>query len=176
MVHSREYGKVLKIKKILGGFLYEKFKRIQAFLLAAVMAVMTFGTTTAFAAEPSAVATIITDVAPADLGYQTIVHQTFNMSGSHTGSARSYSGYNPISFICLFRNQNGTNITNGTILAVRLYDATTGAKVYEWQGSNGHVMSESIYIDQSHRYYFQYVVAYGTPNLTIEMHIGGYES
>lgn len=157
------------------------FKRIQTFLLATIMAVMSIGSTTAFAAEkPIEAKTAFNSVIETDAenttersALVTLVHQNFKISGSHTGSSRSY-GYSYITFTCLFRDQNGNQLPNGsTILAVRLYDATTGQKVNEWQGSNGVVMSQSIAINTSHRYYFQYVVAYGTANLSLEMLIQG---
>lgn len=155
-------------------------KRIQALTLAVVMTAMTFGTTTAFAAEKSDVESNIIDeissgneAVTRDSYLQTVVHQTFNMSYEHTGSTRSYSSYSYISFITLFRKQNGSALTDGTILAVRLFDATTGQKVNEWQSSSGNIVSGPIAINKSHRYYFQYCVAYGTPNLQIEMLIQG---
>lgn len=157
----------------------KKFKRFHALLLAIIMVLMCFGTTTAFAAESTreelvSAGTISVEnananeysVAPAAL--ETVLHQTFNISGAHTGSTRTYN-YDQISFICTFKDRNGNDLSDGTILAVRLYDATTGTKVNEWQGSNGVVMTQLFSIDKTHRYYFQYLVAYGTTNLSLDM-------
>ena len=75
----------------------------------------------------------------------------------------------------LFRSaQDGSKLTDGTILAIRLYDATTGQKVNEWQDSSGHAYVRAFNIDRTHSYYFQYCVAYGTPNLKIHMKIETY--
>ncbi len=137
------------------------FRRINSLVLAVVMAVMLFGATTAFAAENSAVP------------YSTqILNQTFNMTGTHVGSSRTYN-YNSITFNCYFCNQNGSVLpTNGAVLAVRLYDDTTNSFVNEWQGNNG-VVRGTQSITYGHKYHFEYLVAYGTQSLKINMVISG---
>lgn len=156
------------------------FKRMQALALAAIMATMTFETIPAFAAEISESEDAIIIANSNESGIMpcataTLVDQTFNMSVVHTGSTRRYN-YNSIWFDCVFTNQDGSALTDGTILAIRLYDATTGQKVTEWQDSSGRCYVNAFSIDSTHSYYFQYVVAYGTPNLRIHMKIQTYVS
>lgn len=156
------------------------FKRISAMMLAVIMTVMTLGTTTAFAAEPvteDAVWVTSEEIEVVDnneLAPQsavvTVLNQSFSMSGTHTGSTRTYN-YNNIGFNCSFTNQNGNTPSDGTVLAVRLYNASTGALVNEWQGSNGYVAAPAFSINYGGRYYFKYLVAYGTQNLKINMWI-----
>lgn len=147
------------------------FKRIQAMFLAVVMAVMTIGATTAFAAE-SSVHTELSSQAVSPASIVTIVNQSFDMTGSHRGATRTYN-YSGIGFTCQFTDQNGKQLSDGTILAVRLYNASTGELVREWQSSNGAIIvaSPTLSINKGGRYYFQYMVAYGTQNLNIRMHI-----
>ena len=148
----------------------KKFKRILSLFFAVFMAVMTVGATTAFAAETNVKADYMDNsVSPA--ATTTIVNQTFNISGSHTGSVRTYN-CNGIGFTCTFKDQNGNPLTDGSILAVRLY-TRSGQLVKEWQGSNGMIVvaSPSINLTYGGRYYFQYIVAYGTPNMRINMNI-----
>lgn len=153
------------------------FKRIQALALAAIMAVMTIGTVPAFAAEISepdgAIMVTCDESGIVPYASATLVDQTFNMSYEHTGSTRRYN-YDSIWFDCVFTKQDGSALTDRTILAVRLYDATTGTKVNEWQDSSGRCYVRAFPIDRTHRYYFQYCVAYGTPNLKIHMKIQTY--
>lgn len=154
------------------------FKRIQALALAAIMAVMTLGAVPASAAEISDPedAIIVANSNESVImprASATLVDQTFNMSYEHTGSARRYD-YDSIWFDCVFTKQDGSALTDGTILAIRLYDATTRKKVTEWQDSSGRAYVRAFSIDRTHRYYFQYCVAYGTPNLKIHMKIQTY--
>lgn len=156
-----------------------KIKRFYALLLAVIMAIMSIGTTTAFAAETTreefiSIETVSVEnvnddesgVMPAVL--ETVLHQTFSISGVHTGSTRTYN-LDQISFICTFKDSNNQTLTDGTILAIRLYDATTNTLVQEWQDSDGDIVTQMFSINRSHRYYFQYLVAYGTQNLNLEM-------
>lgn len=141
----------------------KKGKRFYSLLLAVVMAIMCFGTTTAFAATPQEETTVEPRAA-----LTTLVDQTFNMSGSHTGSTRMYNVSN-MSFVCSFTDQNGNLLDSNTILAIRLYDATTGQLVREWQGSRSTVLSQTFYPNPNHSYYFQYIVAHGVTNLRVHM-------
>lgn len=150
------------------------FKRLQALSLAIVMAIMTMGTTTAFAAEPTTENAAWVDAKDIEVTatYKTtiIADDTFNISGSHTGSTRTYN-YNNMGFNFYFYDQNGNPLPNGsTILAVRRYDDTNG-DVKEWQSSNGSIICGLSPISYGHRYHFQYLVAYGTPNVRIRMQI-----
>lgn len=147
-----------------------KFKRIQAMFLAVILAVMSIGTTTTFAAENTMSTNYAEEtVSPASL--TTIVNQTFNINGYHTGSTRTYN-YDGIGFNCTFKDQNGNALTDGSILAVRLY-TSSGQLVKEWQSSNGMIVvaSPTLKLTNGNRYYFQYLVAYGTQNMQINMHI-----
>lgn len=158
----------------------KNFKRIQAMFLAVIMAVMTIGSTTAFAAESASngstwvttdefeiVGNTVSNVSE-NSNMITLVNQSFPMSGVHTGSTRTYNYYT-LGFICNFTDQNGNIPSDGTILAVRLYNASTNTFVKEWQGSNGCVLGRTIPITYGNRYYFQYLVAYGTNNLKVDM-------
>ncbi len=153
------------------------FKRIQALALAVIMTAMTMGTVPVFAAEISEPEdTIVVNCDESGIvpyASTTLVNQTFNMSYEHTGATRRYN-YNSIWFDYVFTAQDGSKLTDGTILAIRLYDATTGQKVNEWQDSSGHAYVRAFNIDRTHSYYFQYCVAYGTPNLKIHMKIETY--
>lgn len=157
------------------------FKRIQSLMLATIMMVMASGTTTAFAAENAPenavwTATESSEVSDANTaaraGLVTLVNDTFNMSGTHRGASRTYN-YNAIAFDCSIRDQNGNYLPNGsTILAIRLYDDTNGA-MKEWQTSSNGLVVMSWPITRGHRYHFEYLVAYGTQNLRINMKIYG---
>lgn len=139
--------------------------------LAIVMAVMTFGATTAFAAENTVQEVHSTQTA-VPMALTNIVKQSFNMTGSHTGSTRTYN-YSGIGFTCQFTDQNGNKLNDGTILAVRMYNANTGELVREWQSSSGMIIvpSPTLKVNRGGRYYFQYLVAYGTQSLRINMSI-----
>ncbi len=148
------------------------FKHTQAVVLAIAIAIMTINPTTAFAAEKSIESDVISatsnsyGIEPAFISI--ILDQTFNMSGTHTGSTRTYN-YNSIGIACSFTDQNGNAITDGTILAIQMYDASTNQKIHEWQGSNGTVTAPSFRITYGGRYYFKYLVAYGSQNLRVHM-------
>ena len=90
------------------------FKRIKAMFLMIIMAVITIGTTTAFAAEPKNEDTVWID-------------------GSAAG--------NP--FVCrsnfMTAEINFTPSNGSVILAVRLIDQTTNQRINEWQNSDGHM-------------------------------------
>lgn len=150
----------------------KNIKRFAALFLAVVMAVMTIGSTTAFAAEaPSEDGWI-------DCGYietsstnrYTITNDTFNMSGSHMGGIRTYN-YNYVGFDLMAFPQSGGYLTN-TVIVIRLYDATTKQVVKEWQCNETY--NENGYpITYGHRYQFQYFIAYGTQDIKINMGIFG---
>lgn len=152
------------------------FKRIQAMFLTVIMAIMTIGTTTAFAAEPQnedivwvegEEFTVGSDSEITPRALTTIVNQKFNISGEHTGSTRTYNYYN-VGVICSFKDRNGNIPSDGTILSIQLYNAA-GQKVHEWQGSNGVVLGQTVPITYGGRYFFKYAVAYGTRDLNLEV-------
>lgn len=144
------------------------------------MTVATFGTTTAFAAEDTAnEETVLLDeyiisendtsgILP-NSALTTLVNQTFYMTTKHRGSTRTYN-YHNLGCICNFYDSNGKPLTDGTVLEIRLIDASTNTVVDAWQGgSNGCVLGPVHSITYGGRYYFEYVVAYGTQSLKLEM-------
>lgn len=152
-------------------------KKIQALILVAIIAIMSFGTT-AFAAEVSPKNSVTerfscTEEIPDDVNsiqpriLTTIVDQSFTMSSVHTGSTRTYN-YNNLGAICTFTDMNGNIPADGTILAIRLYDSNNNL-VKEWQGNGGNVICNTVGINYGGRYYFKYLVAYGTQNLKLHM-------
>lgn len=148
------------------------FKQIQALMLAVIMAVMTIGSTTAFAAETTNEEVLVPESTSVTTmenrsGLTTLVNQSFSMSGTHTGSTRTYNRNN-LGVICSFTDMNGNTPADGTILSIQLYDAS-GNFVTEWQGSNGSVLGPTVPITYGGRYYFRYAVAYGTQNLKLHV-------
>lgn len=148
------------------------FKRITSTFLAIIMSFMLLGTNTVFAAEINTADNVNynnssnTTILPKSTS-TLIANDTFYMSGSHTGATRTYN-YTSMRFSCYVFDQNG-KFTN-TVLAVRLYDDTTG-EMLEWQTDS--TLGQTIPITYGHRYHFQYVVAYGTSDLKIIMSIYG---
>lgn len=119
------------------------FKRIQVMLLAVIMAVMTIGTTTAFAAERN---TVVSN----------LFKEGYNITTTHSSAGQTFDipeNASEVLFEARYSNSN-------TVVAVRLHDQTTG-EVREWQTTNGRL---DIYasVTQGHRYIFEYLVAYGT--------------
>lgn len=169
------------------------FKRIQAFLLAMVLAIFSTGTT-AFAAETNENSNIdsnIVDVTINENGYvettyefevtpdkmdsngiallSADVDQSFTMTSSHRGSSRSYSGrFLNVTMSATDTNGNAVN----TILAARFCDHNTEDTLFELQCSaNG--QPRNLYdfsITSGKLYYFQYLIAYGTQQ-TIRVHM-----
>lgn len=130
----------------------KKFKRIQALFLTLVMALMTFGTTTAFAA--TAVETEA--VQPRTTRAIEILE---DYSGGITTS-RSAAGQAFTSTSNELRFEINYSATN-TIVAVRLHDQTTGSVVGEWQDSSGDFYKH-VQVTKGHTYIFEYLVAYGS--------------
>lgn len=146
-------------------------KKIQALTLVAIIAIMSFGTT-AFATEVSPKNSVTEEISDDGNNIQpriltTIVDQSFTMSSVHTGSTRTYN-YNNLGAICTFTDMNGNIPADGTILAIRLYDSNNNL-VKEWQGNGGNVICNTVGINYGGRYYFKYLVAYGTQNLKVHM-------
>ena len=146
-------------------------KKIQALTLVAIIAIMTFGTTP-FATEVPPKNPVTEEISDDGNNIQpriltTIVDQSFTMSSVHTGSTRTYN-YNNLGAICTFTDMNGNIPADGTILAIRLYDSNNNL-VKEWQGNGGNVICNTVGINYGGRYYFKYLVAYGTQNLKVHM-------
>ena len=147
------------------------FKKIQALVMVAIIAITSLGTT-AFAAEVSPRNSVTEEVSADENIIQprvltTIVDQSFSMSGVHTGSTRTYNYYN-LGAICTFTDMNGNIPSDGTILAIRLYDSNNNL-IKEWQGSRGNVLCTPVGIKNGGRYFFKYLVAYGTQNIKVNM-------
>lgn len=144
-------------------------KRFTALLLAAVLGISTFNVS-AFAAPLQE--TTEDEVTLFDASGTPKIDQSFNFVTTHTGSVRTYNS-NTISYRIWFWKGDGSTLTDGTILAVRLY-TESGVLVQEnqfGQSSNGYGVVNDIPITYGGRYYFQYVVAYGTPSLRVWMRI-----
>lgn len=170
------------------------FKRISAFFLAMIMAVLSMGTT-AFAVETNEDTSVvngnIVDVTYNDDGsiettyeleitqdkengygialLSNPVDQTFTMTDSHRGSTRTYNNnYLNVTVSATDTNGNAVN----TVLAVRLHKSPNGEHLYEMQcAANGlSVTSYDIPITNGGTYYFQYLIAYGTQR-TLRVHM-----
>lgn len=130
----------------------KKFKRIQALFLALVMALMTFGTTTAFAA--TAVETEA--VQPRTIrAFEILKDFSGGITTSRSAAGQAFtSTSNELLFEASYSASN-------TIVAVRLHDQTTGSVVGEWQTSTGYV-DDYVNVTKGHTYIFEYLVAYGS--------------
>ncbi len=126
----------------------KNFKRIQAMFFAIIMAVMTIGATTVFAAER-------TDVA------RQLFTEGYNISTTSPAAGQSFelpSNASQIFFQVRYSSSN-------TIIAVRLHDQTTG-EVKEWQTSTGR-LDEYTDATAGHRYIFEYLVASGSGTIHV---------
>lgn len=162
------------------------FKRVSTFALTLAMvftAVLGIGATTAFAAEVTPEEqevvesiTVSEEVSVSPRVTGAIADDTFNISGYHRGGSRVYN-CNYVWIFCHYTNTDGSSLPNGsTILAVRLYDDTTGAFVGEWQSSSGLISQANISVVPGHRYHWEYIVAYGTQNLRLRCQLTGSDS
>ena len=130
----------------------KKFKRIQALLLALVMALMTFGTTTAFAATAVETEAVQPRVIRA---IQILKESSGGITTSRSAAGQAFtSTSNELQFEASYSASN-------TIVAIRLHDQTTGSIVDEWQSSNGSFL-HNVNVTKGHRYIFEYLVAYGS--------------
>lgn len=160
------------------------FKRIQALVLAAIMAVMTFGTTTAFAAEPMEENTMVVtaeeatfveeennQVSPAGL-FPDKYSDNFYCGGGVRGNNFKAEDDNLSFTVTYWDAESGQILPNGVvILAVRLYDNTAGnVLAQEWQGSNGYVYG-GWNVTPGHTYHFEYLIAYGNRGIYINNEI-----
>ncbi len=137
------------------------FKRIQVLFLAVIMAVMTFGATTAFAAEDT---DNIINVTSTQSGLPQLVDDSSIVLSNSTPSVagKSFVATTPKLWFGV-----GFTPTNGSVIvAVRLHDKTTNQVVQEWQSSNGAV-NATISVTPGHTYIFEYLRAYGTQNVKL---------
>ncbi len=160
------------------------FKRVSTFALTLAMictAVLGVGATTAFAAEVTPEEQEVVEIVSVSKDDTTasprvtgaIADDTFNISGYHRGGSRVYN-CDYVWIYCHFTNTDGSSLPSGsTILAVRLYDDTTGAFVGEWQSSSGLINQRNISVVSGHRYHWEYLVAYGTQNLRLRCQLTG---
>lgn len=169
------------------------FKRISAFFLAMIMAVLSMGTT-AFAVEPNEDTSVvngnIVDVTYNDDGsiettyeleitqdkengygialLSNPVDQTFTMTDSHRGSTRTYNN-NYLDFKVDATDSNGNAVS--TILAIQLYSKSNNLIREEQVWANGNSYSYlNIPITSGSAYYFKYLIAYGTQR-TLRVHM-----
>lgn len=145
------------------------FKQIISMAMVPIMLFLLMSSMPAFAAESTPNDAIQEKQINSTQTTRTLIaNDTFMMSGSHRGATRTYN-YNQMEFSLLMLDQNH-HFTSNTVLAVRLYDDTSG-DVREWQTNAA--LRETISITYGHRYHFEYIVAYGTTNLEITMVIYG---
>lgn len=145
----------------------KNFKRIQAMFLAIIMAVMTIGATTAFAAENTSMENVHENEKNlvASGTYDALIttdRRSITTSKSAAGS----------SFICLTGtikfNATFNQVDGNTILAVRLYQVASGGNILlrEWQSSNGSIR-DSISVSPNGTYIFEYLLARGTKTVSV---------
>lgn len=129
------------------------FKRILTLLLVAIMAISTFGTTTAFAAEQP---TYDTNA----IRLFEIRKDSKNITATSPANGGTFSSSsNEIRFELRYSKAN-------TIVAVRLHDQATGQTIQEWQTSSGS-LDMYVNVTPGHSYYFEYLVAYGSGTVSI---------
>ena len=128
-----------------------KFKRFYALILALVMAVSMFGTTTAFAAES-------TDSSSGTRSWTFIKTESRTIS---TTQSQAGSTFMPVSTQIYFY----ATFTTGSnrIVAIRLHEYIMGTDrvVNEWQSSNGTIYA-TVSVDTAAAYCFEYLLASGT--------------
>lgn len=157
------------------------FKRFSTLMLAILMVICSVSTT-AFAAEADVTtgsddagsATVVEfEITPemvnADgTGIMPMsINQTFNVTGSHTGSTRTYYS-STLSYQITVTDVNGNPA--GNILSVQLYDSSNSL-INEYQlWANGQTSWNNIPISYGAAYYFKYVLAYGDMR-TLKVHM-----
>lgn len=135
----------------------KNFKRIQAMFLAVIMAVVTFGASTAFADENTSTVEMLS--AESTTAYETLI-QSENRTISTTKSAAGTTfmpGALQIRFVATFAS--GSN----RIVAIRLHRYVMGSDIVvkEWQSSNG-TISDTINVELGNGYCFEYLLASGS--------------
>ena len=135
----------------------KNFKRIQSMFLAVIMAVVTFGSSTAFAAGNTSPTEMLNTESITT--YETLI-QSENRTISTTSSAAGSTfmpGALQIRFVATFAS--GSN----RIVAIRLHQYLLGNDVVvkEWQSSNG-TISDTINVVINAGYCFEYLLASGS--------------
>lgn len=135
----------------------KNFKRIQSMFLAVIMAVVTFGSSTAFAAGNTSPTEMLNTESITT--YETLI-QSENRTISTTNSAAGSTfmpGALQIRFVATFAS--GSN----RIVAIRLHQYLLGNDVVvkEWQSSNG-TISDTINVVINAGYCFEYLLASGS--------------
>lgn len=145
----------------------KNFKRIQAMFLAVIMAVMTIGTTTAFAAEGLSMKNVSNqeeNIITSGTYDALITKDTCSITTSKSAAGKS--------FICLTGtikfNATFNQVDGNTILAVRLYQVTSGGNrlLKEWQSSSGSIR-DSINVSSNGTYIFEYLLARGNKTVSV---------
>lgn len=164
--------------------LMRKFKAIHILVLALIMVLGTMSTTASAAELPEtndeAIASYDFVITPDKLESSDIsilstsfVNNTFNVTNSHTGSSRTYSG-KYLRYTITITDINGNPVNN--ILAVRLYDSNNTLKREDQFWADGGLnIIQNIPINSGTAYHFQYLLAYGTSRtLRVHMEISSY--
>lgn len=165
-------------------FFLRKIKTIQTLFLALIMVLGTMSITVSAAEVPETNNEVIASydfvITPEDnenkevsLLSTSAVNNTFNVYNSHTGSSRTYSG-RYLRYCITITDTNGNPVDN--ILAVRLYDSSnTLRREDQFWADGGLNIIQNIPINSGTAYYFQYLLAYGTPRtLRVHMEISSY--
>lgn len=144
------------------------FKRIYIILLAVIVTVMSFTTTTAFAAEiyPEQLLSSTAENIEKEYSARTVrvlVNEEATISTTHSVAGTPFV----FQETRLIFDVDYTP-SSGTVVAVRLHDQTTG-EVREWQSSNGTIV-QSVYLTPGHSYIFEYLLASGSGSLTLTNH------
>lgn len=146
----------------------KNFKRIQAMFLAVIMAVMTLGSTTAFAAE-SITHNDIPIASENNEGISPCFYDTDyigtdrSIKTSPTASAAGYAFYSKSNEIKFSLETAGYY----NVLAIRLHDITNGdIVVKEWQISK-QSMETWFGVTKDHKYIFEYLVASGSGDVYV---------
>lgn len=151
------------------------FKRIQALFLAVIMTVMTFGTTTAFAAESDSTITttsiamldsskVVQESIGNDISPQALTYKfTDNVNITTTKSAAGTAFGTPV-----YQIQFNATFKSGVIVAIRLHDITLNGDriVQEWQSSNGSI-SATVNVSPGGTYIFEYLLASGSGTVNV---------
>ena len=105
---------------------------------------------------------------PASITSTTLVDQSWNFTGSHTGSTRSY-GYSTIGYKVEITASNGTKVSDR--ISIELHDTNNGDVQYFTAYGDGALYGENnIAITSSHSYYFYYKnVSSSTRTMKIHM-------
>lgn len=139
------------------------FKCFSSLMLVAIMMICSVSTT-AFAAENNTLSESNTvmefEITPEMMSRSgtVVANNTWNVTGTHTGSTRAYYG-NTLRYQITVTDVNGNPV--GNMISLQLY-TSSNAKIYEkplW--ADGNEVRENIPISYGSSYYFKYALAYG---------------